>query len=618
MDQQGRPVAIKLSTTPTEQQHLTEFQRDLVSAASVMHPNLVSVHDLGFQDEFPYVVMELVAGRDVGKLIQTNAKLPLAERIRVMLQVGEALQTAHERGVFHLDVRPSKIMVADDGAAKLLDLGLGRLSFDESRLTDRGYLIGSPFYMSPERLMSIDTADAQCDIWSFGVAFHEWISGRHPFYDDDGDRMIANIMDNPPAELPGVTGSLHRLIRQTLEKDPASRYRNFTEVVADLKPVLRECQRQDSDAMLAQARKPTDSSEWPESRRRTAPKVTESQPEPAPVSQFFGVSEAYSEEEDRSPDPVPAAAAVETNFAPQSPVEAPPPPPVVPIPQRREETASPAFESVGAQLPVPIPRSTVRILPVDESPGFPWGKVAAFAVAAMLVAGVLFFLWGPYSSMVGKGELSAEAKAISPTVRVLKTDRDVPNPAADDDSALSQEPKPFDPKSLVAPVTVPASSLRVRSNAAVLKPPALAEIKMAGDVAAWPSVLQAPPPPSPPPAPPVAKTPSVAKAAPQTIESVQAAAVRVGGSFSQPVLIHSVPPVYPPTALQRKTQGVVRFAATISKDGSVKSLQVVSGDPLLDVAAKEAVLQWQYRPALLNGEPVEVTQAIVVKFNLSQ
>ena len=92
----------------------------------------------------------------------------------------------------------------------------------------------------------------------------------------------------------------------------------------------------------------------------------------------------------------------------------------------------------------------------------------------------------------------------------------------------------------------------------------------------------------------------------------------MGGSFSQPLLIHSVPPAYPLAALQRKTQGVVRFQATIAKDGSVKNLQLLSGDPLLDVAAKAAVLQWKYRPALLNGEPVEVTQGIIVKFNLSQ
>ena len=82
--------------------------------------------------------------------------------------------------------------------------------------------------------------------------------------------------------------------------------------------------------------------------------------------------------------------------------------------------------------------------------------------------------------------------------------------------------------------------------------------------------------------------------------------------------MHSIPPIYPPSAVQKKTQGVVRFQATIATDGSVKDLQLLSGDPLLDGAARQAVLQWKYKPALLNGQPVEVTQGIVVKFNLNQ
>ena len=81
--------------------------------------------------------------------------------------------------------------------------------------------------------------------------------------------------------------------------------------------------------------------------------------------------------------------------------------------------------------------------------------------------------------------------------------------------------------------------------------------------------------------------------------------------------MHTVQPTYPPNALQTKTQGTVRFQATIAKDGSVKNLQLLSGDPLLNLAAKQAVLQWKYQPAMLNGQPIEVTQAIVVKFNLN-
>ena len=355
----------------------------------------------------------------------------------------------------------------------------------------------------------------------------------------------------------------------------------------------------------------------------------------APASPFFGVSQASADgradgglataSADSAPVNAPlaaAAAAAGTNprRRPVAESPAPPPPPVVPKPEFKP--ARPLFEESSSNLPVPISRPTVRILAEDESRGFPWAKVAAFAVAAMLVAGVLLFLWGPYSGMVGKGEISAEAKAVSPLVGKAGHDVSDPSstPAPGNDSALSPEPKPFNPKSLTAPLAIPTLPVRLRPTAsAALKPPPVGQTTLAIDLNAWPLVLKAPPPP---PAPasqaPVVNDLPLEKPRPQSTEAAQAAAVRVGGSFSQPVLVHSVPPAYPPTALERKAQGVVRFEATITRDGSVANLQVVSGDPLLDVAAKNAVLQWKYQPALLNGEPVEVTQSIVVKFNLSQ
>jgi TonB family protein len=633
LDPPGRPVAIKISTTRAEPDHLSEFQRDLVAAASVLHPNLVSVHDLAFEGEFPYVVMELAHGRDVGAMIKANAQVSLVQRVRAMRQVGEALKRAHERGVFHLDVRPSKIMLSDDGAVKLLDLGLGRLSYDAARVTEHGYLIGSPFYMSPERLTAVDRADAQCDIWSFGVTFHEWISGKHPFHDDEEERMIGNIMYQPPEALAQVPSSLNGVILRALEKDVRTRYPSFTELLADLKPIIGKLQSEESEATLTATLKQTGRAPGIEARR-IAPGISERpREEPAP-EQFFGSWEARLKQE-----PSTAASPADAGAGITVKTPAPVPPPVIPG-QRPLGPQRAAPKSSAAPAPVPsagalqtqavmvrpaaeppsanVRRSTVRLLEVAERSGVPRGKVAVFAIAAMLLVGLLFFLRGPYSRVAGKSEISAEAKAISRPGRVInpgpqgseaainstgKTNGAVIAPPADE-SALSATPKVFDPKSLAAPVVFPKAPPR-RRRLIRLKPPSLPVTGAASDLQDVSLLLEVPPPPQPP------------KPIPQTTEAVKAAALRVGGSFTQPVLIHSVPPVYPPTALQRRAQGTVHLQATIAKDGSVKNLQVLSGDPLLDRAAREAVLQWKYRPALLNGEAVEVTQTILVKFNLS-
>jgi len=744
VDPQGKPVAIKVSTTQTEPQHLNEFQKDLVAAASVLHPSLVSVHDLGFEDDFPYLVMELVEGHDLAKLLKSNNAPSLAERIRVMQQIGEALKSAHERSVYHLDIRPSKIMLCEDGTAKLLDLGLGRLSFDPARVTENGYLLGAPFYMSPERLTAIDTADERCDIWSFGVTFYEWVSGRHPFYDDDGDRMIGNIMDATPAALANVPGPLNEVIFRALEKEPADRYQNFVELLTELKPRVSDLKREESDALMAEALKQTDSGRWHEARR-IARQMRDLQPQQAASSQMFGFSEQELEKEKIAERVRPAAAAAASAKASAAAVDtpepAPPPfqrqapqsavqPPAVarqtqpsvvstPNPQRPERTtpkipaigvrngvaagengspaparvrpvgsetngaprvsasaaAAPAKPALVREMesstapkrestrtrppsnprvvppapPAPASQEVVRILAMDEPSGFPWLKIFAFAIPVLLIIGALFFFWQPKPS-----NSSEEAKAISPASRVIKGDHaDAPKTTVTPPETASGtgsttppaaaaangqpittitttasgdpanpttppgEPKAFDPKSLLTPKAPAPSRRRGNGGLAGVAPPALGGNADGIDSVSLPVALAAPPPPAPAaaaaatsPAPAVSSTASAPAPAPD-------ADGHVGGLFVQPVLLHSVQPVYPASAVQTKTQGTVRFQATIAKDGSVKNVQLLSGDPLLSFAAKQAVIKFKYRPATLNGEPLEVTQQIVLKFNLN-
>jgi len=725
-DAQGRSFAIKISTTPSNPEHLAEFQKDLVAAASVLHPNLVSVLDMGFDGEFPYILMELAEGRDLSQIVPKHASLPLGERVNVMQQVAGALKSAHERGVFHLDIRPTKIMMADNGGAKLLDLGLGRLSYDPERVTEHGYLVGSPFYMSPERLTDTETANAQCDIWSFGVTLYELIAGQHPFHDEDGEEMISRIMFEQPASLPDAPSTLNELVLRTLEKDPRKRYQSFAELLADLKPITGGLHREKSDALFAEALKQSNRGSWQEARR-IARQVSELEPEKAPGAQFFGFSnkEPVTEQEYAAePEPVAPAAPFVAAAAPPPAAATPvagaavaitaaaassaiagsgialdtpePAPPRVPQPQRPERTApripnigghppkngggtakgdngfsqpgiggavAPAngkhhSEVIAAPAPPPVEglrpglaesrryveppsfstggrTSTVRVL--EEPEGGGWRKIAVAIALVLLIAGALFYFLGPYANL-GKQPGTAEAKTVSPSGRVIKPgeasdDRiQIPGVTGEGTSGKSEvsvtmppadlgelAPRLFDPRSLTVAKLPPASS---SGDLARLKPPALRANAPLPEYSGLPFL---PPPPAyvapvakavPPPEP-VNSTLAKTNSIPLADGPAPARNVRRGGLYNQPVLIHKVDPVFPAAVTERKADGSVSFQATIAKDGSVKELKLISGDPLLNMAAEQAVAQWKFRPATLNGDPVEVTQTIVVKYRFN-
>ena len=230
-------------------------------------------------------------------------------------------------------------------------------------MTENGYLVGAPFYMSPERLTAIDTANEQCDIWSYGVTFYEWLSGRHPFYDDDGDQMIGNIVDATPAPLTDVPPALNSLILRALEKAPAQRYRHFGELLADLKPLVTDLKREESDALMAEALKQTDSGRWHEARR-IARQMRNLESQQANRSQIFGVSEAEPTQDWPPPAPQPepirrvvstqtaAASASTAAIAEQTP-EPPPPPSAVAQPTVTPKAAATPMASAPAALPKP-------------------------------------------------------------------------------------------------------------------------------------------------------------------------------------------------------------------------------------------------------------------------
>ncbi|TDW75389.1 serine/threonine-protein kinase [Kribbella pratensis] len=222
----GRPVAVKEVLVPPE---LPEEERDVLrrrtlrearSAARLAHPNVVMMYDVVEDDGRPWLVMELVASRTLGELIHERGRLPWREVAGIGLEVLAALQAAHSAGVLHRDVKPSNVLLADDGRVVLTDFGIASLEGDAS-LTRSGALVGSPAFIAPERVQARG-AVPESDLWSLGATLYTAVEGRSPFDRGSAFPTLAAAVAEPPDPAPHA-GPLWPVIEGLLTKDPASR-----------------------------------------------------------------------------------------------------------------------------------------------------------------------------------------------------------------------------------------------------------------------------------------------------------------------------------------------------------------------------------------------------------
>ncbi len=238
----ARDVAVKLlrETYSGDEEFVERFRREAQSAASLTHPNIVSVYDLGRSEEGSYyMAMEYVPGGTLKERISGRGPLDAATAATVALQIAGALREAHGRGIIHRDVKSQNVLVTASADVKVTDFGIAR-AVSTSRMTRTGLVLGTAKYMSPEQAMG-ETVGPRSDLYSLGVVLYEMLTGELPFEADTEIAVsIKHINEPPPPPRepnPEIPEEMNALVLKLLSKNPEDRHRDAAELMQDLERV---------------------------------------------------------------------------------------------------------------------------------------------------------------------------------------------------------------------------------------------------------------------------------------------------------------------------------------------------------------------------------------------
>jgi serine/threonine-protein kinase len=229
----NRPVAVKelKKAYHADDMLVRRFEREARLAASFQHENIVHIYDYGHKPEY-CIIMEYVDGTSLARIIQEMGPLPTDVGVMIALQVANALEYAHGRGMIHRDIKPGNIMVKRNGEVKVMDFGIALIKNLEP-LTMPGTLVGTPAYMSPEQIVG-DPLDVRSDIFSFGIMLYEMFTGMKPFQDEKTASITAKIVRgkflSPRNVNSDVPRSIQRIIRKCMKKKPHKRYESMQEL----------------------------------------------------------------------------------------------------------------------------------------------------------------------------------------------------------------------------------------------------------------------------------------------------------------------------------------------------------------------------------------------------
>lgn len=246
----NRYVAIKVLRQQfvNDEEFIRRFRREAQSAASLSHPNIVSVYDVGQEDDVHYIVMEYVEGQNLNEIIKERAPLQVEESVRIASQIADALDHAHHNQIIHRDIKPHNILIGRNGRVKVTDFGIAR-AVTSTTITQTGSVVGSVHYFSPEHAKGVTTGE-KSDLYSLGIVLYQMLTGQLPFLGESpisvALKHLQEQFEEPRKVNPMIPQSVENIILKSMRKNPNERYQSANEMLRDLETCLLPERRQES------------------------------------------------------------------------------------------------------------------------------------------------------------------------------------------------------------------------------------------------------------------------------------------------------------------------------------------------------------------------------------
>ena len=237
----NRFVAVKIlkAELNNDEDFVARFKREATSIASLSHPNIVNVHDVGAEEHINFIVMEYIDGKTLKQIIKENGRISSRETLDIVFQVAKALECAHKNNIIHRDIKPDNIMIMEDNMVKVMDFGIAKV--DDSRtVTNSNNVMGTVRYFSPEQAKG-NFVDCRTDIYSLGIVMYEMVTGQVPYNADSAISIAMMHIQEPvipPKEIiTDIPENINQVILKSMQKEPIKRYQTAREMADVLKTI---------------------------------------------------------------------------------------------------------------------------------------------------------------------------------------------------------------------------------------------------------------------------------------------------------------------------------------------------------------------------------------------